>query len=329
MHHLNVKVKRSWKARMQATLHDTSFIPGSFVLSRVFGILGGWRRKRALQGVARIKTIVVGSQTFGGAGKTPVTLHLAQYLDTDFKVGVLVRPTRRGGGFEGVVRSKKEAAAAGDEALMLWLRLPGTATLFVFKDLVQGQQLADGRVDCLVIDDGLRQSGLSSDLSIVVIDHGASKLVFPRGPCRENERIASYADVVWVNKIDEPCGGHQSHGDVTSRYRPIKLINIEGETLDLEALSDHPITIVSGIGRPASFYHSLLPYLGTVQRVFEYGDHEPFDFPTPICDSELIVTTEKDLARGGAGKNVWAVRVDLELESGGNALNQRLLQVMN
>ena len=104
MRHLNIKVDRSLRARIQASLQDTISVPGSATLSRFVGNFGAWRRSRALKGAARIKTIVIGSQTFGGAGKTPVALHLAQQLSSNVKVGVLVRPTRRASKFEGVVQ---------------------------------------------------------------------------------------------------------------------------------------------------------------------------------------------------------------------------------
>ena len=63
--------------------------------------------------------------------------------------------------------------------------------------------------------------------------------------------------------------------------------------------------------------------------MFEYGDHEPFDYPVPSCDMEFILTTEKDLARGGEGINVWAVRVDLEVGSGGELLDRCVLGLIN
>lgn len=325
---LDMEIRRSWRAQIQAALHRSRPIPGALMLSRTVGFVGRWRRQRALLGDACIKTIVVGSQTLGGAGKTPVVLYLAHRLCADFRVGVLVRPTRRGSEFEGMVQSRHDAERAGDEALMLWLRLPPNSTLFVMRDLVKGQRLAEGAVDCLIVDDGLRKAGLSSNLSIVVIDYGASNLLFPQGPCREDESILAYADLVWLNKVDEPPKGRSVRADVESRYQPVGLVNGQGDQLELGPLLRRSVTLVSGIGRPESFYHSVMPYVGNLARVLEYGDHEVFDFPAPLSEAELVVTTEKDLARGEGGPNVWALRVELVLESGYSDLAQRLREMM-
>ena len=50
-------------------------------------------------------------------------------------------------------------------------------------------------------------------------------------------------------------------------------------------------------------------------------DNPPAGTPVP---GELIVTTEKDLARNSGGSHVWALRTQLHLESGASYLKQRL-----
>ena len=42
----------------------------------------------------------------------------------------------------------------------------------------------------------------------------------------------------------------------------------------------------------------------------------PMFFPQTSKPGELIVTTEKDLARGSGSPDVWALRIDVHLESG-------------
>ena len=63
---------------------------------------------------------MIGGQTFGGAGKTPVALHLVRMLSAQgVDAGILVRPTIGGDSFEGQVLSESDARASGDEATML------------------------------------------------------------------------------------------------------------------------------------------------------------------------------------------------------------------
>ncbi len=326
MHLFNAKISRSVRARLQATLQETMLVPGGDFVASFVARLGRHRRRRALAGSARIQTIVVGSQTFGGAGKTPVCLHLAHCLSPLASVGMLLRPTRRDCRFEGRVSSEAEAFEAGDEAFMVWSRLPPGAALFVARELARGQVMAQGAVECLIIDDGLRRPDLRSDLSIVVIDHGASSAVFPRGPCREDDTILSACDLVWLNKVNEPSGRGHVEASIRSRYEPLHLVNRRGDTLPLDTMRHVPVTVVSGIGRPGSFYHTLQPFLNDVVQVLEYGDHEPFEFPEAERDGEIIVTTEKDLARMPGNQNVWALCIKLVIESGAQALDERLME---
>ncbi|MGB0648550.1 MAG: tetraacyldisaccharide 4'-kinase [Bradymonadia bacterium] len=278
-----------------------------------------------MSGQGSVKSVVIGSQTFGGAGKTPVALYIVRTLLTKgINAGLLVRPTKAGPVFEGCVTTVADARASGDEATMLWQELPDGTPLFVFKDLGEGQRFASHLVDVLVIDDGLRVRELSCDLSIVVVDHSSTESVFPLGPCRESNEFLDKMDVIWLNKVDEPRRRTDVSAHVRSSYQALELVNQNGETLSLDQLKSKPVTICSGIGRPESFYHTLRPWLDRVVNIFEYGDHELYIFPQTSLPGELIVTTEKDLARNSGGSDVWALRTQLHLESGASYLKQRL-----
>ena len=146
----------------------------------------------------------------------------------------------------------------------------------MFKDLVEGQRFASGVIELLVIDDGLRVRDLSCDLSVVVLDHSARDAVFPLGPCRESNGSLDQIDVIWLNKVDEPCR-RSTGGSCSVDLRPLELVNQDGETMSLERLRTHPVTICSGIGRPES-YHTLSPWLDRVVSILEYGDHESYVF---------------------------------------------------
>ena len=325
-----VNIQRSLRAAIQYGLQRPSLIPGSRLASRLWSLVSERRRSVALGGRSSAKTIVIGGQTFGGAGKTPVALHLVRMLSAQgVDAGILVRPTIGGDSFEGQVLSESDARASGDEATMLWRTLPERTALFVFKDLVEGQRFASGVIELLVIDDGLRVRDLSCDLSVVVLDHSARDAVFPLGPCRESNGSLDQIDVIWLNKVDEPCRRSTVGAHVRSIYRPLELVNQDGETMSLERLRTHPVTICSGIGRPESFYHTLSPWLDRVVSILEYGDHESYVFPQTSKPGELIVTTEKDLARGSGGPDVWALRIDVHLESGESYLKQILKDLIS
>lgn len=321
-----VDIKRSLRASIQHRLQKPFPIPGAGYISRLFSRVSERRRRGALGGQSpTVKTIVIGGQTFGGAGKTPVAVYIVQMLlAQEVKVGLLLRPTRAGNTFEGLVTDWEAASASGDEAAMVWRILRDRAPIFVFRDLVQGQEFAEKDLDILVVDDGLRVRDLSCDLSVVVIDRSSTDQVFPLGPCRESSRLLEDVDLIWLNKINEPNRRGEIVAHVRSVYEPLELVNSDGKTMSLERLRAHSITICSGIGRPESFYHTLRPWVERVNGIFEYGDHEPFIFPKISSPNELIVTTEKDLARGGGGSHVWALRTRLKVEVGDAYLKQRI-----
>lgn len=323
----NVPIKRSLLGRLQNAVQARLPLPGGVLMANALAQVGRYRRRRALKGTAEVKTIVVGSQTFGGSGKTPVCLYLAERLCARTKVGVLVRPTRKGQHYQGRITSLEQARAAGDEAVLLWQRLPASCDLFVMKDLGKGQLIASGYVQCLIVDDGLRRPDLGCDLSIVVVDNGVSDLVFPLGPCREDNGLLKSADIVWLNKVDEAPKRAPVDAKVRSRYVPVGLVNQMNQTQSLASLGTRPVSIVCGIGRPESFYQTLMPYVNEVVRVFEYGDHEHFHCPEPVRENELIITTEKDLARLQGVSEVWALRVDLVVEDWDGQLEQQLKEL--
>ena len=305
---------RSSQAYLQSMLHRRSSFPGLDGLARAFSSFTLRRRKKALQGKSGIPTIVVGSQTFGGAGKTPICLELAMRMRIRCATGLLVRPTLRGG-WCGIVSDDADAHKVGDEATMFRSVLPGDVMLFSHQDLVQGQRLAEQHVECLIVDDGLRCPGLSCDLSILVVDHGASSDVFPIGPCREGDEGMELVDLVWVNKVDEAGGRNKplARVNVKSSYVPECLVNGSGETMPLSDIANRPVTLACGIGRPESFYHTVSPWITDLVRVLEYGDHERYRFPELSVENEIVITTEKDLARNPPSPGVWALRIRLSV----------------
>ena len=148
------------------------------------------------------------------------------------------------------------------------------------------------------------------------------------GPCREVLSTQTMFDIVWGHKAFEVEGGDWDRYHVVTGYEPVCLTNREGEELPLSFLEDRSVVLASGIGDPSSFYRTVNTLGCHVDSVFEFGDHESFDFGAFATTSEFILTTEKDLARNNACPNVWALKMELRFLKGEQWLAERLGSVL-
>ena len=159
----------------------------------------------ALRRTLRRPVISVGSVEFGGSGKTPAVVHLAQMLmDMGERPSIVSRGYGRALNVEGVVvvsdarGIRSDLARAGDEPLMLARRLPGVSVL-VSEDRYLGGRLAEEHLNCTVhlLDDGFQHLRLSRQVDIVMLSH--AHLGKPDRPTRESINAAGAADAVVVS----------------------------------------------------------------------------------------------------------------------------------
>jgi tetraacyldisaccharide 4'-kinase len=155
--------------------------------------------------------ICVGNAVVGGAGKTPVTLALADLLKNQGYHPALV--------YKGYKRTNHETlrvdlnqhtlADVGDEPLMA----AAFAPTFVAKTrLMAAQAAADSGADLLILDDGLQNPTLIKDLTFLVVDAGygfGNGRVLPAGPLRMTQKDAlNQADAVILLGLGILSRGH-------------------------------------------------------------------------------------------------------------------------
>lgn len=283
------------------------------LLARLLGPVGGiWGLATAIRASRRprwrapVPVICVGNLTAGGAGKTPVAIHLMQALAAR---GIAAHALTRGyGGAAGRdgphrVTLEDDAQAVGDEGLLLAAYGP----VWVCADRVAGARAAaEAGAQALVMDDGFQNPGLAKDLSVVVIDavsgFGNGRLI-PAGPLREPVLSGlSRADAALVLGTEKQCAALQKrwpHLDGVPR--------LEGEVRPKPIGIDwrgERVLAFAGIGRPEKFFATLRGLGAEVVAERAFADHQPYA-PAALRRLEKeaealgarLVTTEKDAVR--------------------------------
>jgi tetraacyldisaccharide 4'-kinase len=272
--------------------------------SLLFALIGAIRRELFRKHILRsqslpVPVVVVGNLTAGGAGKTPLTIALAQSLSAKgWKVGII----SRGYGGQNLsprsVEIDSDPAQSGDEPILL--RRATGMPVFVCRDrYAAGAALLEQHpdVNLLLCDDGLQHYRLARDLELCVIDGArglGNRLLLPSGPLRE--------PVYRLDRVDALVMNGQGHAPEHAHIFQMQLQ--AGEFYRLCAPEQHclasdlhgqKITALCGIGNPQRFFKTLRD-LGLAFTEQAMPDHHVFsaaDLPT----EGLIVVTEKDAVK--------------------------------
>jgi tetraacyldisaccharide 4'-kinase len=276
----------------------------------------------------RVPIISVGNLTFGGTGKTPFTLWLADYLESlDLKVMILMRGYK--GRLEhgvGILRAGKRLGFNprdyGDEALLLSRRLKNSCVV-VGKRRSENLEYYFNQEypDVVLLDDGHQHLKLARDINIVLFDCLMPLERYktaPLGYMREGFSGLKDADVIVLGRSDqvdeikknalkELIQSHLKHyiPMVEVSYGPVGLFNSQYELVyELHRLKGLKVVAVAGVASPDSFF-KLLEKLGVELLLKEsFPDHHSFKadeinrlISSAIELEALLVTTEKDMVK--------------------------------
>ena len=351
-------LERLWHRRDEGWLTRVLLF-GPWLLSLAFGLAVRRRRRARAASAVRVEAqvISVGGLTVGGAGKTPVVIHLAQELMNRGRApAVLSRGYGRAQpGSSRVVSDGTgphvDVRAAGDEPTLIALRCPGVPVL-VGPDRATLAREAIQRFGArtLVLDDGFQHLSLARDLDVVVLDASSpfgNGYLLPRGPLREPREALSAACLVWLSKIDQADPGRAADLEaevrrftqapiVRASYRAVDVADGMGASQGRQALAGKKVLMLAGLARPDSFRRTLeaMGAIVSAERLLpDHGWVRPMDLDEARLQSQrlgldAIALTEKDAVRlpDSARKGPLAVvRIDVELCGDGEATLGRLL----
>lgn len=309
-----------------------------------------------------VPIISIGNLSFGGTGKTPFTLWLAEYLhQKNKKVMVLMRGYR--GKLEhgsGLIHAGKKINPNpedfGDEAILLARRLED-ATIVVGKKRSANLNYYFPTVepDVVVLDDGHQHLNLKRKLNIVLFDAMMSLEKYrtaPLGYLREGLSALKDADLVVIGRVDQvetskvvelknlirPYLPYQiSFAEVG--MKPAAFMNSSYDfVFSLDDIKGKKVVLIAGVANPKSFFKTIEDLGAEVLVTEAFPDHHYFKkeeitslLSYAKTEDAYIVTTEKDIVRI---KNVIEdeiilfLQVDIDFKTGEEATKKIIDQCL-
>lgn len=262
--------------------------------------------------------ISVGNIVAGGAGKTPVTLMIAEAFYQDYPLAILARGYRsqaeklsspvivsRGHG------PTHPASYTGDEAYLMAENLP-RSTVIVGRNRRESSYIAAKMgAKLILLDDGMQHRRVQRDKEVVVMDLNdpwGLGYSLPRGLLRESKSGLKRADLIVVNHGGDQKAFDQLKMEI-SHFTSAPIISTKIEVVGVFDLNGEPVyiygrkvAIFCGIAHPDYFVKTVSSLGADIALEHFVGDHEGVSLDTLLWFSEaarnegaeFLVCTEKD-----------------------------------
>lgn len=311
----------------------------------------------------KVPIISVGNLSFGGTGKTPFTIWLAdKFIAKNLNVLILMRGYK--GNFEstgGVIRGGAKIGSApidfGDEAVLISRKLP-KVNIVVGKNRSSNlkKYYSELRPDLVILDDGHQHLKIARDHNFVLFDVSMPISHFrmaPLGYFREGLTALEDADSIIftksnlasMDKIQEvkklispyvPKGVKYSH----ISYHPTGVMS-DHHTRAFAAIGlfSKKVICIAGIANKNSFF-KLVEELGAeIIKTISFPDHHKFNakeiesaLKLAKETNAIILTTEKDIVkirRITDDKIIFFLEVGLEFLKGEEHISSFVEEVAN
>lgn len=289
-------------------------------LSGLFVLLSTWVRRRTRPEKLAVPVIVIGNITVGGAGKTPLTLHLAHALQQrGWHPGIV----SRGYGGENAVPHRVDRdslpAEAGDEPILL-ARRSGVPVWVGRHRAAAGRALlaAHPEVNVILCDDGLQHYRLARDVELAVFDgRGAGNgWRLPVGPLREPlSRLAAVDAIICNGLPDARLPAEVPRFEMRLQPGLFYRLDAPAEHCEVGAFLGKKLHALAGIGDPGRFFRTL-EGLGLDFEAHPFADHHAYTAEDlAFAKDSILLMTEKDAVKcaGLVAGETWVLPVEAEL----------------
>ena len=262
----------------------------------------------------KVPVVSVGNITFGGTGKTPTVIKIAEEIrNNGFKVVIISRGYKRWSFFSRIVsdteKIRMSLRRAGDEPYLLANKLKGVPVI-VSKKRFKGASKAIKKFnpDIILLDDGFQHRKLKRTVDVVLID--SPEILANNTLMREPVKNLRRADMVVFTKYDQFKNAEEVHQQMVdlmscpvfhARYKINRLKN-EKEEQPVSVLDKQTVWLIAGIGKPDYFKHIIEQAGSYVSRTFFYNDHAGYSRwkirrilrKFKSSSAKYLITTEKD-----------------------------------
>lgn len=289
---LHQQLPRVWtsKGLLAWLLLPASWVHAALLRARGLAWHWGWHQAHRLP----VPVIVVGNVVAGGAGKTPLTMALVQYLQQrGWHVGVISRGHGRHTHDTRAVMPDSLPAEVGDEPLLIRQKTGAPVWVAALRaEAGRGLLQAHPEVDLLVCDDGLQHWALARDLEICVMDERGvgNGWLLPAGPLREP--WPRPVDLLLHTGQNGLPGGFQAQRQLAPMAH-----DAQGRSLALSSLIGEPVDAVAGLARPEAFFAMLRAAGLQLQHTTALPDHFDYAHGAPAATDFPLLCTEKDAAK--------------------------------
>ena len=272
-----------------------------------------------------IPIICVGNITVGGTGKTPHTEYIVNLLRKQYEVAVLSRGYgRKKSGFI-LADNNSTSLEIGDEPYQIKQKFDN---IIVAVDGNRRRGIGkllklENPPQIIILDDAFQHRYIRPSFIILLTDFNRlmyNDRLLPAGRLREPIRRVKNADMVVVTKcpidlnvLDIRLLSHEAnlfpYQDLYSThfdYKRLRAVFDSDNTLDIEAIKNRHVLLVTGIASPKMIMTKLDEYTKRVETLC-YSDHYMFKnsdiknikqkFESISSDDKIIITTEKDASR--------------------------------
>lgn len=205
-----------------------------------------------------VPVISVGNLSFGGVGKTPCIILLAQHLSQGKKIAVVTKSYKAALTIPKKVdlNIKNAPEIFGDEACLIQSRLPHVDVWSGPNKTETAKAAMAGRPSLILVDDGFSHRKLKRNFDLVLLD----ATVGFESYMREAEGNLKRATAVLITKSNIAKAGQvekiQQHvGAVAPQLRGQVFTSTVHTTVKIDKRD--PLFIFCGLGRPESFFQDL------------------------------------------------------------------------
>ncbi len=313
----------------RASFLESGLRGAAYLYSNISALRRRCYRKKAL-GIKKLPAYVisVGNLAAGGTGKTPMTIYLAKRLQQlNYRPAIISRGYGGSAEKRGCIVSDGDSILAnsrkaGDEPVMMAKALPQVPVIVGRNRYLSGNlAITKFRCNIIILDDGFQHMKLHRNLNILLLDAKnplGNGHVIPRGILRETYPAVSDADTVIFTRSNGKKPHIPLKLEKLSRNIPHfwteqaayiietqKNAAFTSTPLTLNEMSGKRVYLFSAIARNEDFLRTIQSFGAVIQGHSTFRDHHFYtqkELKQIIelaiqSKSELLITTEKDLAR--------------------------------